>query len=152
MRNVLKVHSADGCITWRIYIMGLNCTLKNGKFYFVNISPWQKEVFKKKKTNTAAGRKWTRERQLCCRRSWRAEGDWYWHAEQSEAEKPQGPREKRRAAWWLPRHMWPSCVSCSTFRLDSPTPFLWIMLHWSWTEWLSVPCKETIPDSGREHS
>ena len=51
MRNVLKVDSADGCITWRIYIMGLNCTLKNGKFYFVNISPWQKEVFKKKKKN-----------------------------------------------------------------------------------------------------
>ena len=37
--NVLKVDSTDGCIAWRIYIMGLNSTLKNGKFYFVNISP-----------------------------------------------------------------------------------------------------------------
>ena len=36
-KKVLKMNVGDSCITMQMYLMSLNCTLKNSKFYDVYI-------------------------------------------------------------------------------------------------------------------
>lgn len=88
MKNVRKVNSGDGCITTRVYLIVLNCTLKHGKFYVVYIYNHNKHL-----KSTTAGRKGLERGNCAVRGSWSAERR---HAEKREAETSEGPERNRK--------------------------------------------------------